>query len=124
MSPPKPPRSGAKTMSPVIARSVVTSARHDMDGCRASSWRRPDLVADMRRSDRVTAGGVFEGVLTIASSSDSRRDIGPAADGTKVTIEAMLAIALEHRGRVRSGAGATEEDDTLKDREGRRGVQC
>jgi hypothetical protein len=56
----------------------------------------------------------IESVLTIASSSDSRRDIGSAADQGQVTMEASVVNAREHRGGARAGAGVIEEDNMVK----------
>ncbi len=52
-------------------------------------------------------------MVTIASSSDSRRDVGPAAYGWLDTIESIVVIAREHRGSGRSGAGTIEEGDMV-----------
>jgi hypothetical protein len=60
-------------------------------------------------SARRAAVLLIEGVLTMASSSDSRRDVGLAASGGEGTIEAVLVIARERRGCVRSCAGATRQ---------------
>jgi len=47
------------------------------------------------------------------SSSDSRRDVGPAVCGRQNAIEAMVVVALGYLRGVGCVTGATEQDDTV-----------
>ena len=80
-----------------------------MDGCRASSSRRLYPRLDMRRRQRVTPAVFIEACSrSFPRQTAAATSVSPLTEAG--TIEAIVLIAREHRGGVRSGTGAIEAD--------------